>query len=223
VRIAGRCFAFAALLALGASLACAQSAVDIGMSFGAAFDKSNGAGIDNASSANAYGPCTPNSGDIYCETTGSMNGFFLGFGGDIMLYKHFGVGAEFNVQPSQHSYGPLTDRQMFYDFNGVYEPYSTKRMALMVQGGVGGARTSFNISESGCVGNNIACSTQVEPVGTDSHFQVHIGVGLQVRLSHHLFIRPQFDFHYVPGLNNDFNSNAVPEATVVVGFASGGD
>jgi hypothetical protein len=149
-----------------------------------------------------------------------MNGFFLGFGGDIMLYKHFGVGAEFNVEPSQKNYGPLQDRQMFYDFNGVYQPYATKRVALRVEGGIGGARTSFSVSESGCVGT-VACSTQVEPVGTDSHFQIHAGVGVQIFVTEHLFIRPQFDFHYVPGLKNDFNSNAVPEATVWVGYNFG--
>ncbi len=223
MKIAGRCFLFGALLTFGAAVASAQSAVDIGMGFGAAFDKANGMGIDNANSpTNAFGSCVPNSGDTYCQATSSMNGFFLGFGGDIMLRKHFGVGAEFNVEPSQKSYGPLTDRTMFYDFNGVYAPYSTKRVALLVQGGIGGERTSFGYSESGCVAN-VACSTEVEPVGTDSHFQVHAGVGVQFFLSHHLFIRPQFDYHYVPGLKNDFNSNAVPEATVWVGFSSGND
>jgi hypothetical protein len=203
-------------MAFGASLASAQSAVDIGMGFGAAWDKANSNGIDSVSGSS----CTPNSGDSTCEAPSSMNGFFLGFGGDIMLYKHFGVGAEFNVEPSQKNYGPLQDRQMFYDFNGVYQPYATKRAALRVEGGIGGARTSFSVSESGCVGT-VACSTQVEPVGTDSHFQIHAGVGVQIFVTEHLFIRPQFDFHYVPGLRNDFNSNAVPEATVWVGYNFG--
>jgi hypothetical protein len=201
-------------------MASAQSAVDIGVGFGAAWDKSNGQGIDNLNSANALGPCTPNSGDADCQTTGSMNGFFLGINGDIMLYKHLGFGAEVNFQPAQNGYGPLQDRQIFYDFNGIYEPYSTKRVALRLEGGIGGAHTSFSVSESGCVGNGVACSTQVEPVGADNHFQVHVGVGVQLFLTEHIFIRPQFDFHYVPGLNNDFNSNAVPEATIWVGYGS---
>jgi hypothetical protein len=221
VRI-GRYFFFAALLTFGASLASAQSSVDIGMGFGAAWDKSNGQGIDNLSSpTNPLGPCTPNSGDPYCQTTGSMNGFFLGFGGDIMLYKHFGVGAEVNIEPAQNGYGPLQDRQIFYDFNGVYQPYATKRAALRIEGGVGGAHTSFSVSQTGCVGSGVACSTEVEPVGADNHFQVHVGVGVQLFLTEHLFIRPQFDLHYAPGLNNDFNSNLVPEATVWVGWNIG--
>jgi hypothetical protein len=37
----------------------------------------------------------------------------------------------------------------------------------------------------------------------------------------HIFIRPQFDFHYVPGLNNQFGSNMVPQGTIWVGYAMG--
>ncbi len=135
MRIAGRFLLFPALLALGASFASAQTAVDVGIGFGSAWDKANGQGIDNASSlTNAFGSCTPGSADIYCQATSSMTGFLLGFGGDIMLYKKLGVGAEFNVQPAQKNYGPLQDRQMFYDFNAIYQPISTKRVALRVEG-----------------------------------------------------------------------------------------
>lgn len=220
MRLADKCFLVPALLMFGVGIASAQSSVDVAVGFGTAWDKANGTGIDNLSSTNAFGACTPNSGDPFCQASSSMNGFFLGLGGDVMLYKHFGVGGEFNVEPAQKNYGPLTDRQMFYDFNGIYQPYATKRVALRLEGGVGGARTSFSFSQSGCVGN-VACSTQVQPVGTDNHFQVHAGVGVQFFLTEHLFIRPQFDFHYVPGLKNDFNSNAVPEATIWVGYNLG--
>jgi hypothetical protein len=149
-----------------------------------------------------------------------MNGLFLGLGGDIMFRKHFGAGAEMSFQPSQKSYGPLQDRQMFYDVNGIYQPYATKRVALQLQGGVGGARTSFSYLQSSCVGS-VVCSNSAQAVGTATHFQVHAGVGVQFFLTEHLFIRPQFDFHYVPGLNQQFNSNAVPAATVWIGYNLG--
>ena len=211
----GNYFLFAALLAFGASLASAQSSVDFGVGFGEAWDKASSTGIDSQSGASCMASTDPT-----CVATSSMNGFFLGFGGDIMLYKHFGVGAEFNVQPSAKNYGPLTDREMFYDFNGIYQPYATKRVALQLQGGIGGTRTSFSVPETECAGS--ACSTTNEPYISDSHFQIHVGAGVQIYLPHHLFIRPQFDLHYAPGLDNDFNSNLVPEATVWVGFTSGG-
>lgn len=221
MRIAGRFLLFPALLALGASFASAQTAVDVGIGFGSAWDKANGQGIDNASSlTNAFGSCTPGSADIYCQATSSMTGFLLGFGGDIMLYKKLGVGAEFNVQPAQKNYGPLQDRQMFYDFNAIYQPISTKRVALRVEGGIGGARTSFSYNQSGCVGTAV-CSSSNQPVGTASHFQVHAGVGVQIFLTEHIFVQPQFDYHYVNGLTQQFNSNSVPEATVWLGYNFG--
>jgi hypothetical protein len=221
VRLAGRYFPFLALFAFGASLASAQSAVDIGMSFGTAWDKSNGTGIDNAASANAFGGCSTSSGDIDCLPTSSMNGFFLGFGGDVMLYKKIGVGAEFQLEPAQKTYGPLQDRQLFYDFNGIYQPIANKRFALRIEGGVGGARTSFAYSQSGCVGTAV-CTTSTEPVGSATHFQVHAGVGLQIYVTEHIFIRPQFDYRYVTNLTQQFNSNSVPAATIWIGYNLGG-
>jgi hypothetical protein len=210
----------AALFMFGASLASAQTSFDINLGFGTAWDSANSGGIDNATSVNAFGSCTPNSTDTNCESLPKLDGFFLGFGGDLMLYKHLGVGFEANLQPSRETYGPLASRQAFYDVNGIYAPISTKRVSLQLEGGVGGARTSFAYTESGCVGTAV-CSTTTEPVGNASHFQVHVGVGVQIFLTTHIFVRPEFDFHYVPNLTNQFGSDAVPEAMVWLGYSFG--
>lgn len=137
-----------------------------------------------------------------------------------MLKKEFGVGFDASLQPARETYGPLASRQIFYDFNGIYAPISTKRFSLRLQGGVGGSRTSFALNESGCVGTAV-CSTTTEPVGAANHFDVNVGVGLQIYLTTHIFIRPEFDFHYVPGLTNQFGSDAVPEAMVWLGYSFG--
>jgi hypothetical protein len=210
----------ATLLMFGASLASAQTSFDVNLGFGTAWDNANSGGIDNANSLNAFGSCTVGSADANCEGLPKLDGFFLGFGGDLMLYKHLGVGFEANLQPSRETYGPLASRQAFYDVNGIYAPISTKRVSLQFQGGIGGARTSFAYSESGCVGTAV-CTTTVEPVGNATHFQVHVGVGVQVFLTSHIFVKPEFDFHYVPGLTNQFGSDAVPEAMVWVGYSFG--
>ena len=149
-----------------------------------------------------------------------LNGFFLGFGGDLMLFKHFGVGFQASLQPSRETYGPLSSRQTFYDVNGIYAPVATKRAALQLEAGIGGARTSFAYTQSGCVGTAV-CSTSTEPVGSANHFDVHLGVGVQIFLTDHIFIQPAFDFHYVPGLTNQFGSDAVPEGMVWVGYSFG--
>ena len=137
-----------------------------------------------------------------------------------MLYKRFGVGFQASLQPSRETYGPLSSRQTFYDVNGIYAPITTKRASLLLEGGIGGARTSFAYTQSGCVGTAV-CSTSTEPVGAANHFDVHVGVGVQIFLTDHIFIKPEFDFHYVPGLTNQFGSDAVPEGMVWVGYSFG--
>lgn len=210
----------AILLFLGASLINAQTSFDVNLGFGSAHASANAGGLDSASSLNAFGSCIPSSGDVNCQSLPALSGFFLGFGGDLMLYKHLGVGFEANLQPVQQGYGPLQYRQSFYDLNGIYAPINTKRASLQLQGGIGGARTSFSFSQSGCVGTAV-CTTSNEPVGNATHFQVHAGVGVQVFLTSHIFIKPEFDFHYVPGLTNQFGSNAVPEGMLWVGYSFG--
>jgi hypothetical protein len=211
----------AALLLFGASFASAQTSFDINLGFGTAWDSANSGGIDNASSlTNAFGSCVTNSGDPNCESLPKLDGFFLGFGGDLMLYKHLGVGFEANLQPSRETYGPLASRQAFYDVNAIYAPISAKRYSLQLIGGVGGARTSFAYTESGCVGTAV-CSSTTEPVGAATHFQVHVGVAFNIFVTEHIFIKPEFDYHYVPGLTNQFGSDSVPEAMVWVGYSFG--
>jgi opacity protein-like surface antigen len=209
------------LILLCGPLAHAQSALDFNVGFGTARDSSNGAGIDSLNSAtNALGSCIPHSTDANCQATSGLGGFFLGFGGDLMFRQHFGVGAEINVQPTHQDYGPLQSRQTFIDVNGVYEPVTTKRAMLQLQGGIGTAKTSFVFTQTGCVGTAV-CSTSASPVGSATHFQVHFGAGVQIAITDHIFVRPQFDLHYVPGLTDQYGRNAVPEATVWVGYHFG--
>jgi len=220
------------LLSLSIPFANAQSSVDFMVGFGTAHDKSNGLGIDSAASPNAYGSCTPGTGDIYCLTNPSLGGFFLGIGGDVMLWKHFGIGAEVNVQPSRSNYGAgcslaideecLQYRQEFYDFNGVFEPVHTKRVTLQLEGGIGGAHTGFAVNESGtCVGSAVCTSAEAEPIGTSNHFAIHVGVGLSLFVTDHIFIRPEFDYRYIPGFTDQFGSNSVPSGMVWVGYSFG--
>jgi hypothetical protein len=201
----------------------AQSSFDLNAGFGSAWDGSNGQGFDNAQSINAYGSCTPNTGDIYCEKTPSLSGFFLGFGGDVMLTKKYGFGGEISFQPEHPNYGPFQYRQTFYDFYGIFSPVHVKRAELKISGGIGAARTSFAISETSCIGT--ACATETEPTGINAtHFQVHVGVGLELFVTDHFFLRPELDYHYVPNLGGNmgqFSSNSVPQAMVWVGYSFG--
>jgi len=201
-------------------LAHAQSALDVNVNFGGAFDSATGLGIDNLNSPNALGVCLPRSADAFCQATSKLSGFFLGFGGDIMFRKQLGIGAEVNFQPVHHDYGPLRSRQTFIDVNGIYEPIITKRAIVQLQGGLGSAKTSFTISQNACVGTAV-CTKQVSSLGSANHFQLHFGAGVQIPITDRFFIRPQFDLHYVPNFTDQYGSNWVPAATVAVGYHFG--
>jgi hypothetical protein len=213
----------------------AQLNFDLGVGFGTARDASNNTGVDNLNSINALQPCIPNSGDPDCQKTTSMGGFDLGFMGDWMVTKLYGFGAEVTTTPAHQNYlqppsssaglvggqpvSPLAYRQTFFDVNGILDPINQKRVQVQVQGGFGLSHTGIAVNESGCVVG--ACSTSFQPVGSANHFQVHVGVGVMVFVTEHIFVKPEFDFHYVPslgGVNGQFNSDAVPQFMVWVGY-----
>ncbi len=219
-----RTFRYLPLLALPllyTPFARGQAGVDINLGLGSAHASANKGGLDNASSpTNAFGSCTPGTGDAFCQSLPSLSGFFMGVGGDVMFRKQFGFGADASFQPARQSYGPLQYRETFIDFDGIYEPISTKRASVRLQGGVGFARTGFAFNQSSCVGS-VVCSSQTLPVGTSSHFQVHFGAGVQIYVTEHIFVRPEFDLHYAPGLDNQFGSNLAPAGMVWIGYNIG--
>ena len=208
------------LFALCIPFANAQNAFDVNIGFGSLHDSATGGGLDNANSLNAFGTCTPGSGDTFCQATGGLGGFFLGFGGDIMFTKRFGAGFQADIQPARSNYGPLQYRQSFLDVNGIYAPIDRKRFVVQLMGGLGDARTSFSFTQTGCVGTAV-CTTQTQPVGAANHLDIHAGVGVQIYLTSHVFVRPQFDYHYVPNLTNQFSSNSVPGGSIWVGYNFG--
>jgi Outer membrane protein beta-barrel domain len=220
-----------ALPLIGLSLANAQSGVDIGVGFGAAQDSAAKTGLD-PNTLNAC-PLGSNPTGAGCTATPSLSTFMIGFSGDLMLWKHFGVGAEVNFQPSKQDYVNLNasaasqglntfaiqSRTTFYDFNGIYQPVKTKKASLKLEGGIGGANIKFY--QSGSSSNSLIGSQNFSQYfGSSNHFQVHGGAGVQIYLTEHLFIRPQFDVHYVHNLNQ-FGRATVTEETVWIGYTLG--
>jgi opacity protein-like surface antigen len=208
----GRClYLVSLLLVFWIPFANAQDAT-FGIGFGTNHVKASATGIDS----NTLGACTPAT-DIFCQPTPSLNGFFLGFGGDVMISKNYGVGGEVSFLPSKGNYGPFLFRQTFYDFNGILEPFhQSKRVVPKFMGGIGGAKTGFSVT--GCVGTAVLCSNST--VGSSNHFQLHAGAGVEILLTEHLFIRPQFDFRYIPGFTDQFGSNLVYGGMFWLGFKS---
>lgn len=207
--------------------ASAQSTFDINVGFGAVQDSAAKSGIDNTSlNSCAIGSSTT------CVTTPSLSGFMLGFGGNLMLWKHFGAGAEVSFEPGKQNYVSLPvagtglnsdviqSRATFYDFNGIFVPVRSKKASFQLSGGIGGMNLRFyeNQSASTALTGN---QNYNQYFGSSNLFQVHGGAGVQVYLTDHFFIRPQFDVHYVHNLSQYGRSTPI-EAKVWVGYSFGG-
>ena len=210
------------LLLASIQLAGAQSLIDINMGFGAAQDKATGNGIEGdytlANGANFGGSCALGvSTDLTCVKTSALNGFMMGFGANLMLWQHFGVGLEVTLQPNKPTYAaipseslggvleqPALDflsRTTFYDFNGIYQPWKSEKATV-----------------SGSLLGSSSNSTYL--AGSSTHLNLHGGVAFQYYLTDHFYIRPQFDIHYVPNLAQ-FGSKLVTQEMVWVGYTIG--
>jgi hypothetical protein len=220
------------LLGFTSQFANAQSQFDLNLGFGTATDKASSTGIDvNPTSGLLFG-CTA-AADPTCVPTKSLSGFMLGFGGDVLLWKHVGFGADVNIQPVKQNYAVFQtasadqvgytqqSRVTFYDFNAIVEPISQKRVALKIFGGVGGANLKFYQNETGSdvlVGNVNSSSYY----GSSNHFDVDFGAGLQIYVSGGFFVRPEVRIHYVNNFSQ-FGSNIVPEYMAWIGYNWGGN
>src|SRR5579863_1356494 len=174
-------------------------------------------------------PCP--SGNLYddftgaCEPGPTIGGAFGVFGVDYMFKPHFGVNGEYAFRFAQAPYLPnagLNMRPGFYDFNAVYEPISGSdaRIVPVLEGGIGGAQLTLYFTQQ-CSITGINC-TSSSPAGFNAnHFQVHAAAGVKVYISGGIFIKPQFDFHYVPNLNQQFGRNWVPQVSVSLGYTFG--
>jgi len=158
-----------------------------------------------------------------CEPGGTMGGVFGVFGVDFMFLPHLGVNGEYAFRFAQANFLPnagLKMRPGFYDFNIVYEPVSGLRIVPIVEGGIGGAKMTLYVTQQ-CTIAGINCTYNV-PAGVNAnHFQVHGAVGVKLYVRPSLFIKPQFDIHYVIHLTDQFGRDWVPEYTVSVGYTFG--
>jgi hypothetical protein len=212
------------VLFCGIQLASAQSAFNLNIGVGAVQDKAASGQVDQT-----LNPCT--AGDLYgpCVSTPSLSGATIGFGGDLMLWKKFGIGAEVGFQPAKETYVNLNasaaanglnslsvqSRMTLFDVNGIFEPVNTKKVALKLEGGIGGANLKFY--ESGSSSSVLGSQNMSQYYSSANHFQVHGGVGVEIYLTDHIFIRPQFDVHYVRNLTQ-FGSSAVTSEMVWLGY-----
>ena len=174
---------------------------------GTAVDSSNGQVLDPLGTGTA-------------TNTPRLSGLFATVGGGFMFTPHFGAGAELNWRAGQGDYSGLNYRPLFYDFNGIWQHFKSKRFVPEVQAGIGGVRVGFSANQQLCDAL-VGCSTQSLGSEDSNHFQAHFAVAARLYVTPHVFLRPAVDAHYVTNFFQ-FGSNWVPEYTMGLGYSFGG-
>jgi hypothetical protein len=218
---------FAVLVLVGANPANAQG-VSAYFGLGSAFDSA--ATNAGCPSGQIGDPLFAGTGTPPCIPASGMGNVFGVFGADFFFMPHLGFNGEYSFRFAQAPYAtspaanngsgsniPITVRPAFYDFNAVYQPSSgDKKIVPVLEGGIGGAKMSFYVSQS--AGTLITASSFF---GSSNHFQVHGAVGVKLYVKSDIFIKPQFDVHYVPHLSDQYGRNFVPAFTVAIGYSFG--
>jgi hypothetical protein len=196
-----------AVTLMGITGARAQNSLDVHIGASGAYAKSTGQSI------NTFGD-----GTLY--PTPSLNGVFMNLGGGIMVTPRFGFGGEFAFQPGKSDYAGLSYRPMFYDFNGLYHPApSSKRIVPEIQAGLGGVNMKFYYNQQDCNAFT-GCSNSSSYLQSSNHFQLHAGAGVSFFVTPNIYVKPQFDLHWVHNFFQ-FGSNYVPQYGVSVGYRFG--
>jgi hypothetical protein len=228
VRRICRYFPVLVLLLFCVQFAGAQSFFDVGISFGAAQDKAASVGVDQGTLLNcALGSTTT------CVPTPSLSAFMMGFNIDIILAKHLGAGFQTAIQPARQKFAVLQNRNLstgtpeidlqsrlsLYDIDAVYQPFTLKKAALQLKGGISIANLKFyeNLSGANAL---IGSFSQSQYAGSSNHFGGHAGAGVLIFVTDHVFIRPAFDAHFIRNLTQ-FGSNFVANEMVTVGYSWG--
>jgi hypothetical protein len=197
-------FLISILLLFCIPIAAAQGSATVSIGFGTNQDKSNGYGINQLTTD----PCTPAVDNPDCLTNPGLHGFFLGFGADVLPWKHAGFGLDVSFLPAKGNYGPMKFRQTFYDFNAIYMPVNEKRVVVKMKGGIGGARTGLSIDQTYCVGT-VICQSDTYALGSANHFQLHAGAGVEIYVTKNVFLRPEFNFRHITNFTEEFGKNNV--------------
>lgn len=208
-----------ALLALvllaGASLAHAQREISPFFGLGSERDSVGTDNLDVCTAGQLYDNFT-----AVCENGPTMGGLFGSAGVDYMLKPKIGLEGEYTFHLGQRPYLPdegLKMRPSFYDINAFWQPFG-KRVAPFLEGGFGGARLSLLFNPNSCLTGS-SCGSFTPPSSLN-YYQLHFAVGGKIYVHGPIFVKPQFDLHYVFNLQQ-FGRNAVIGYMISAGYTFG--
>jgi len=144
-------------------------------------------------------------------------GAYVGFSGDYLFWKHFGVQGEVAWRASENRYrGFQPYRPIFYDFNAIYAPPLGKHAQLEVLGGIGALSTRYYSPIYVCDPFTFICTNYT----STNHFMGDVGAGLKLFLTRGLFIRPEVRVYFIND-NVDFSSGHATRVGGSIGYSFG--
>jgi hypothetical protein len=143
-------------------------------------------------------------------------GTFVGFSGDFLFLKHFGLGGEVNWRAKRNlSQGFLPFRPIFYNFNAVFAPPLGKHAAAELVAGIGGESVRF-------YQNTFTCSFfSCTDFTSANHLLGDVGGGLKLYIFHHVFLRPEARFYFIRN-NFEFSGSHATRLGVSLGYTLSG-
>jgi hypothetical protein len=167
-------------------------------------------GVKSTTAANAANNYSP-------QSVGG--GTFLGFSGDFLFPKHYGIEGEVFWRAKQNTYNPFISgqpfRPIFWDFNGIYERNFAKRVGVELLAGIGEESVRFYQPFITC---SFTSCTNYTSVG---HFMGDFGGGLRLYVTPNVFVRPEARVYLIRN-NFEFSSGHAERFSVSIGYTFGG-
>ena len=186
-----------------------KTSLDVHIGASGAYAKSTGQNINTFGDGNLY-------------STPSLDGVFMNLGGGIWSRRAWVSALRFPSSRAKSDYAGLRYRPIFYDFNAIFHPApSAKRVVPELQAGLGGANMKFYYNQQDCNAFT-GCSSSSSYLQSSNHFQLHAGAGVSFFVTPNVYVRPQFDIHWVHNFFQ-FGTNWVPQYGVSVGYSFGSD
>lgn len=179
------------------------------------------AGVGAAQSVDAFFGFNTLTADHNDQFPYMGGGFFPSVGGDLVLFNTpligaWGFGGEVAWRGKQmayiNSFGVFPVRPILYDFNLVWEPISLPRITPVIELGVGAESLRVYSSQFTC-GSFTGCTNYQ----SSNHLMGHLGVGVRLYLTDHIFIQP--DAHlYVIRHNIEFQVPNARRFGIAIGY-----
>lgn len=143
-------------------------------------------------------------------------GAYPAFSGDVIFYKHFGIGGNIAWRASEASPpGAQPYRPILWDIDGMYVPSLGKRAAAEFSAGIGSESTRF-YGTLNCNYFN-GCTNYT----TSSHFMGQFGAGLKLYVHGGIYLKPEAHLYLVNN-NVEYSSSHAVRYGATLGYTFGG-